>query len=233
MRTGYAAARTLANGLLRLLLRREVTGLEHLPRSGPVLVAANHASFWDPPVLGATLPRELAIMTRASFFAVPGFGALIRSLGAFPVAKGAPDLRAFRRARSVLEGGGALLVFPEGGRMKDGRLHPGLPGVGLLAAHTRAPIVPLYVAGTNRIRRSIARRAPLRIAIGVPLPAALWATPGSTTTRTGRALHQEIADRTMQEIARLRDEVEAASAATSTSLKPEGRASSRDPGGSS
>jgi 1-acyl-sn-glycerol-3-phosphate acyltransferase len=205
MRPGYAAARAVTDGLLGVLLRRRVTGLEHVPREGPVLLAANHASFWDPPVLGATLPRELRIMTRASFFAVPGFGALLRGLGAFPVERGAPDQRAFRHARDVLLGGGALLMFPEGGRMKDGRLHPGLPGVGLLAALTRAPIVPVYVAGTNRIRRCIARLEEVRIAIGEPLPEAFWASPGTTTTPSGRALHQEIADRVMQEIARLRD----------------------------
>jgi len=205
MRQGYAAARAVTDGLLGVLLRRRVTGLEHVPQTGPVLLAANHASFWDPPVLGATLPRELRIMTRASFFGVPGFGALLRSLGAFPVERGAPDQRAFRHARDVLLGGGALLMFPEGGRMKDGRLHPGLPGVGLLAALTRAPIVPVYVAGTNRIRRCIARLEDVRIAIGEPLPEALWASPGTTTTPSCRALHQEIADRVMQEIARLRD----------------------------
>src|SRR5882672_3123115 len=99
MRPGYAAARATADGLLGVLLRRRVTGLEHVPKAGPVLLAANHASFWDPPVLGATLPRELRIMTRASFFGVPGFGALLRSLGAFPVERGVPDQRAFRHAR--------------------------------------------------------------------------------------------------------------------------------------
>jgi len=206
MRPWWGVARALADGLLRLLLVRHVRGLERLPREGGVILAANHVSFWDPPVLGATLPREFASMTRASFFGVPGFGALLRSLGAFPVERGAPDQRAFRHARDVLLGGGALLMFPEGGRMKDGRLHPGLPGVGLLAALTRAPIVPVYVAGTNRIRRCIARLEDVRIAIGEPLPEALWASPGTTTTPSGRALHQEIADRVMQEIARLRDE---------------------------
>src|SRR5690242_2117616 len=204
MRPWYGFAHALADGFLRLLLVREVTGLEHVPTEGPVLVAANHGSFWDPPVLAASLPREVATMTRASFFGVPGFGALLRSLGAFPVRRGMADLRAFRRARHVLREGGALLLFPEGGRMKDGRLHRGLPGLGLLAAHTRVPVVPVYIAGTDRIRRCIARREKVRIAIGEPLPEALWPSTGESMTQSGRDRFQAISDRVMQEIARLR-----------------------------
>jgi 1-acyl-sn-glycerol-3-phosphate acyltransferase len=149
-------------------------------------------------------------MTRASFFGVPGFGALLRSLGAFPVRRGVSDLRAFRRAQQVLKDGGALLLFPEGGRMKDGLLHRGLPGLGLLAAHTRVPVVPIHIDGTNHIRRCIARRAKVRIAIGEPLPEALWPQAGDTSTRAGRDRYQAISDRVMQEIARLRDETRGA-----------------------
>ncbi len=206
MRPWWRVARTLADGLLRVLLRREVRGLERLPRAGGVILAANHGSFWDPPVLGATLPREFATMTRASFFGVPGFGSLIASLGAFPVGAGGSDRRAIVHAARLLREGGALLVFPEGGRMKDGRLHPGLPGLGLIAALARVPIVPIHVAGTNHIRRCIARREQVRIAIGEPLPWALWPSAGDPSTPSGRARHQAISDRVMQEIARLRDE---------------------------
>lgn len=205
MRPWWRVARTAADGLLRLLLRREVHGLERIPRAGGVILAANHGSFWDPPVLGATLPREFATMTRASFFGVPGFGALLESLGAFPVERGGSNRRALQHAVRVLEEGGALLVFPEGGRMKDGLLHRGLPGLGLLAARARVPVVPIHVAGTNHIRRCIARRESVRIAIGEPLPAALWPPAGDPSTPSGRARHQAISDRVMQEIARLRD----------------------------
>ena len=195
MRPWYAAAHALADGFLRALLVREVRGLERLPEDGAVILAANHGSFWDPPVIAATLPREVATMTRASFFGVPGFGALLRSLGAFPVRRGVSDLRAFRRAQQVL---------------KDGLLHRGLPGLGLLAAHTRVPVVPIHIDGTNHIRRCIARRAKVRIAIGEPLPEALWPQAGDTSTRAGRDRYQAISDRVMQEIARLRDETRGA-----------------------
>lgn len=208
MRLVYRSARSTANAVLTALLEREVHGLDRIPRTGGLIVAANHGAFWDPPVLGASLPRELAYMTRAGLFEVPVFGALIRALGAFPVRRGTADLTGLRRAEKMLAEGGALLVFPEGGRMKDGELHPPLPGLGLIEAHARVPIVPVYVSGTNRIRRCMARRAKVRITIGTPLPAELWFPPGSTSTLAGRALYQAISDRVMQEIALLRQQQE-------------------------
>src|SRR5438046_5208851 len=102
MRPWYRIVRGFASGLLRGLLPREVTGLEHVPKWGGVIVAANHGAFWDPPVLGVLLPRELRYMARASLFGVPLFGPLIRSLGAFAVRKGTADMTGLRAAESAL-----------------------------------------------------------------------------------------------------------------------------------
>lgn len=233
MGTWYRAVRTVASGALNALLAREVRGLGHLPAHGGVIVASNHGSFWDPPVLGIVLPRPLRYMTRASFFSVPLFGALIRSLGAFPVRKGTADLSGLRAAEAALARGEVLLVFPEGGRMKDGRLHPALPGLGLLVARTRAPVVPVYVSGTNRIRRCMVRREKVRVTVGAILPPEAFLPAGhEATTLAGRALYQAISDRVMQEIALLRQQEETtrsgAAPATSTST----RASSNEGGGS-
>jgi 1-acyl-sn-glycerol-3-phosphate acyltransferase len=233
MRPWYRIVRGITSGLLRVLLPREVRGLEHVPREGGIIVASNHGAFWDPPVLGVLLPRELRYMARASLFEVPLFGPLIRSLGAFAVRKGTADMTGLRAAEAALAAGDALLLFPEGGRMKDGRLHPPLPGLGLIEARTRVPIVPVYVSGTNRIRSCMARRAKVRVTVGRPLPAELWFPPGETSTLAGRALYQAISDRVMQEIAHLRREQEettrsGAAPATSTSST----ASSHERGGS-
>ena len=221
----YRGIRALANGLLDALLVREVDGLERVPRAGGLIVAANHGAFWDPPVLGATLPRELHYLAGAEFFAVPGFAALIRSLNAIPIRRGVADAAGLERARSLLAGGAAVRVFPEGGRMKDGRLHPARPGLGLLVSRARVPILPVHVAGTNHIRRCMARREHVRIAIGEPLPETLWFPAGATSTRTGRDLHQQVGDRVMQEIALLRHRPEAAprsGAAPATGPSPPG-----------
>ncbi len=204
MRPLYRIVHGVADAFLTVLLEREVSGLDRIPRSGGIIIAANHMAFWDPPVIGASLSRELAYMARAEFFGVPLFGALIHALGAFPVRRGTADLAGFRQAERTLARGGALLVFPEGGRMKDGDLHPALPGLGLLVAHARAPIVPLHVSGTNRIRRCMVRREKVRLTIGTPLPAELWFPPGPKRTLAGRALYQAISDRVMQELTLLR-----------------------------
>jgi 1-acyl-sn-glycerol-3-phosphate acyltransferase len=200
----YATARTAANAFLDALLVRESDGLERLPRTGGLIVASNHGSFWDPPVLGATLPRELFYLTGAEFFAVPGFGALIRSLNAIPIRRGVADLTGLERVVGLLREGGAVLVFPEGGRMKDGRLHPARPGLGHLVSRARVPVVPVHVAGTNHIRRCMARRERVRVSVGEPLPETLWFPAGAPSTRTGRDLYPQVGDRVMQEIALLR-----------------------------
>ena len=185
-----------------------MTGLDHVPPRGGVILAANHGAFWDPPVVGASLPRELHYLTGAEFFALPGFAGLIRSLNAIPIRRGVADAAGLERVIGLLEEGAAVLVFPEGGRMKDGRLHPARPGLGLLASRARVPIVPVYLSGTNHIRRCMARRERVRITIGEPLPATLWSSTGASSTRTGRDLHQQIGDRVMQEIALLRQRQE-------------------------
>jgi len=204
----YHGVHVVADAALRVLLVRSCTGLEHVPREGGVIVAANHGAFWDPPVLGATIGRELYYLTRSSFFDVPVFGGLIRSLHAIPIRQGVADHSGLERACDVLGAGHALLVFPEGGRMKDGRLHPAHPGLGHLVSRTRVPVVPVYLSGTNRIRRCLLRRDRVRITVGTPLPATLWSAAGGQSTRTGRDRHRSIGDRVMQEIALLRRQQE-------------------------
>jgi len=228
----YRGVRAVASGALKVLLTREVTGLAHVPAGGGVIIASNHGSFWDPPVLGVVLERPLRYMTRASFFKVPLFGGLIRSLGAFPVRRGTADLFGLRTAEAALARGEVLLVFPEGGRMKDGRLHSALPGLGLLVARTRAPVVPVYVSGTNRIRRCMVRREKVRITVGAILPPETWEGLEASTL-AGRALYQAISDRVMQEIALLqRQQEETTRSGVAPATKTSQRADSHERGGS-
>ena len=87
--------------------------------------------------------------------------------------------------------------------MKDGRLHPALPGLGYLVSRTRVPVVPVYLSGTDRIRRCMMRRERVRITFGAALPATLWPPAAEDSTRSGRDRHRSIGDRVMQEIAEL------------------------------
>jgi 1-acyl-sn-glycerol-3-phosphate acyltransferase len=180
----------------------EVRGRESIPRAGGLIVAANHISYWDPPVVGAAIPREAHYLAKQELFSVPILGPLIRSVNSIPIRRGGIDLSGLSRAIEVLEKGGVLLVFPEGSRMKDGALHPSRPGLGLMAVQTGAPVVPCYVSGTNRPRRWLLRRERLRVWFG---PARRWQELADAGLPPGRMLYQAIGAAVMGEIATLKE----------------------------
>ncbi len=150
--TWYRLAKGAVGAVLRLWFRVEVVGAHHLPK-GPVVLCANHRSYWDPPLVGWALPRPAHFLAKEELFRVPFLGRLIASLGALPVRRGAADLGGIRRAVEVLRAGGALVVFPEGMRNRSGRsLLAGHPGAAYLALTAGAPIVPVAVSGSLRFR---------------------------------------------------------------------------------
>ena len=130
--------------------RFKVRGRRNVPRRGPLLVASNHVSYLDPPVVGVAVPRILHYMAKSELFEIPVFNGLIRFLNAFPVRRGKPDRRALRYTLDLLRMGEAVLTFPEGTRSKDGRLKAPEPGTGYIALLSRAPVLPVAVVGTDR-----------------------------------------------------------------------------------
>lgn len=180
MRLWYDIATSLIRFLSRLLADWRVAGLEHLPRSGAYIVAGNHISVLDPPLLGSALPVEAAFIAKAELFRNPLFGALLRSYNALPVRRGEPDRGAIEHALTVLRGGRALVMFPEGTRDRQARIRRAKPGLGLFAVHTGLPIVPAYIVGTNRLRSVLLRRRRIVITLGPPfLPPPLPADEGA------------------------------------------------------
>jgi 1-acyl-sn-glycerol-3-phosphate acyltransferase len=204
----YSAARFFANAFLGFISGREVRGAESIPRSGGLIVASNHISFWDPPLVGAALPREAYFLAKEELFSNPVLGPVIRSVNAIPIRRGAADLSGLTRAMETLKGGGALLMFPEGSRMRDGELHPARPGVGLIAVQADVPIVPCYISGSNRPRRWLYRGTRVRIWFGVPRH---WRelVGGDSDATGGRLLYQRVGDALMREIAALKSNQEA------------------------
>jgi 1-acyl-sn-glycerol-3-phosphate acyltransferase len=197
----YAFLKPMVVAVLRALFRLRVVGTEHVPRSGPLLLAANHVSVFDPPVVGAAAARPLQYMAKAELFGVAGLGWLIRNLNAHPVQRDGADASALRHALSLLREGKALLVFPEGTRGVEGQLGPGRAGAGMLAAHSEAPVVPVYVRGTGAVLPKGARyprRAPITVAFGPPL---------RFTSERGKRRYQAISDEIMAGIARLQSGV--------------------------
>ena len=137
----------------RLILRCRITGLENIPATGAVL-APNHQSFWDIPLIAVMVPRRVHFMAKEELFRVPVFGAIIRSLLAFPVKRGAPDRTAIRHAIEMLQENDLVVVFPEGTRSKTGLLGPFAPGAALIAMKAGVPMVPVGLIATNRIFRN-------------------------------------------------------------------------------
>jgi len=199
----YSAVRFLASTTFGLISGWEVKGRENVPRQDGLIVACNHISFWDPPMVGAACPRELSFLAKEELFATPLLGPLIRSLNSIPIRRGVADLSGMSRAIERIAGGGALLMFPEGSRMRDGELHPGRPGVGMMAVHADVPIVPSFISGSNRPGMWWRRGVRPRLWFGRARPwRDLAGEEGDLTP--GRALYQRVAEGVMREIAALK-----------------------------
>ena len=203
----YSAVRFSANSVLGMLSGWEVKGGEKIPRQGGLIVASNHISFWDPPLVGSAIPREVHFLAKLELFSTPILGPLIRGVNAIPIRRGAADMTGLARAMDVLKRGGTLLMFPEGSRMKDGELHPARPGVGMMAVSADVPIAPCYVSGSNQPKRWLTRRARVRIWFGAPRSWRELAGPDAELT-PGRPLYQRLGDAIMREIAALKSDQE-------------------------
>ncbi len=159
--------------LFRFLFRGSTQGLEHVPMEGPLVVASNHGSHLDPPLLGHALGRPVAFMAKAELFAIPLLGAVIRACGAYPVRRGASDREAIRTATAKLEEGWATGVFLDGTRQANGRVNNPLPGAALLAARSGAPLLPVAIFNSHRALgsgRIWPRVVPLQLRVGAPIP---------------------------------------------------------------
>jgi len=136
----------------KLLFRFRIEGKSNIPKGGAI-IAPNHASYWDPPLVGASVSGyDVYFMAKRELFRFPIFGTILKLIHTFPVERGKQDIAAFRKALRVLNGGKTLVVFPEGGRGKGGRLRPPQPGIAWLAHKTKFPVVPTLVVNTHRIK---------------------------------------------------------------------------------
>lgn len=150
--------------------RCRVTGNAHLPSRGPAMVITVHKSLVDPIIAGMVLPRPLRYMAKKELFANPALRRLITHLGAFPVDRGAGDRAALTTSLAILAAGGLLLMFPEGTRRPDDQVHDFLPGVGMIALRSGAPVIPVAVKGTHELVRGRRPGLPkIRASVGPPV----------------------------------------------------------------
>jgi len=171
----WANIRTWATALVHLNARVQVQGAENIPRHGPLIIASNHISLADPPIITVVVPRRIVWMAKRELFGMPGLGLAFYLFGCLPVRRFEADLAALRQARRVLERGLALGMFPEGTRSGRPGMNRAWPGTALLALQTGAPVLPVGIMGTEQIHlpRDIVgflrlRRYPVRVVVGQP-----------------------------------------------------------------
>ena len=144
----YTIARFILFLLFKTFYRIKVYGRENFPGTGPLIVASNHVSFFDPIIVGISVSRNLNFLAKESLFRFKPFGRLLRSVNTMPIKREGGDINAFRQALNILAQGKALLIFPEGTRSKDENLQKPRHGIGFLEAKTGAGILPCYVKGS-------------------------------------------------------------------------------------
>jgi 1-acyl-sn-glycerol-3-phosphate acyltransferase len=191
----YTFLRWLAVPFFGGLYRCRVEGAEHLPRTGPAMVAMTHKCFWDPVIAGMIFDRPLRFMAKKELFQNPQAAKFIGSLGAFPLDRGAGDRAALQTALTILERGEVLLMFPEGHRQTDDAVHEFLPGVGMIALRSGAPVIPLALDGTQYMLRDgkPGFRA-LRGLVGPPVDLSDIAGRNSKSYReAARRMHESVA----------------------------------------
>ena len=179
------------------ILGTKVIGLENIPKDGAFILTANHVSNWDPPFLGTFMGREVCYMGKEELFKNPIMAAICRGLHVFPVKRGAADKTAIKTAVKILKDGKCLGIFPEGTRSKTGKLGKAEPGVSLIAAMTKAPIIPAAIVNTEKIFSKEKFLPHLAVVYGTPLK-----FTGSTKDKEALA---EFAQSIMNEIAKLKD----------------------------
>jgi 1-acyl-sn-glycerol-3-phosphate acyltransferase len=165
----YDFAKFFVRLLARTVWRARVFGSEKVPATGPLIVACNHVSYLDPPLMGCLCPRRISYMAKKELFEIPLLAPMIAALGAYAVDRHGSATAAIKRSLKVLEAGGVVGIFPEGTRNRAGTVLP-QTGVALLASLARVPVVPAYIRGSDRALRlgriDVAFGAPLALPAG-------------------------------------------------------------------
>lgn len=148
-----------------------VTGRDKIPLTGGVIIASNHISYLDPPILGAVMPRQTTFMARKGLLNIPLLGRIIK-LYSFPIDRGKTLPSTIKDSVKRLKNGELLLIFPEGRRSETEKLLEGKRGIGMIAGLSKSPVVPALITGSNKALPFDAKwlkRARISIVFGNPI----------------------------------------------------------------
>ncbi len=187
--------------------RWQAFNAERVPLKGGVIIASNHASFLDPPLVGSGLKRDINYLARESLFRFPGIGALLRSWNSVPVDRDGGGAKGLKTILDRLLQGNGIILFPEGTRTKDGQLQPARSGIGLTVIKSTAPVVPVRVFGTfEAYGRHHKFPRPHRVAVkyGKPMNFEALRAEAKTCDKVRlKIIYQQVADEIMAAIAGL------------------------------
>lgn len=207
MSVAYYIGRSLFRTAFRFYFGWQVFDAGRVPRTGPVILASNHASFLDPPLVGSAVKRGCSILARVTLFRNPVFGGILRAVDAVPVDRDGGSAAGLKTILEKLAEGRAIVLFPEGTRTADGNLQPARSGIGLMAMKSGAPVVPVRVFGTFEAfgrQRRFPRRHRLIVKFGHPLLFEKQRAELNTCSRERlKAIYQEVAEEIMAGIATL------------------------------
>ncbi|HWX23249.1 MAG TPA: lysophospholipid acyltransferase family protein [Candidatus Binatia bacterium] len=200
---GWCAFRTV----FKFYFGWRVYNPERVPLNGPVILASNHASFVDPPLVGAGINRGINYLARENLFRFPIMGWVLHRWQVVPVDREGGGAKGLKAILDRLLAGGAIILFPEGTRTRDGNLQPARSGIGLTVIKSTAPVVPVRVFGTfQAYGRHLRLPRPRRVAVkyGHPLKfEQLRSQARACSKQRLKEIYQQVADEIMEAIARL------------------------------
>jgi 1-acyl-sn-glycerol-3-phosphate acyltransferase len=165
--TGWTISRLVA----KIIYRVKVSGTNNIPQSGAFILASNHISYFDPPLVGSCITREVYFFAKKELFNFKPFGFVLNRVNARPVKRGVIDRSALETAIEILKAGKALTVFPEGTRSKTDDFLPPKPGIGMIAREAGVSIVPAFIHGANRLSDCFWGKTRLTVKYGGPISA--------------------------------------------------------------
>lgn len=203
----YRLAWVVFRALFRFYFRWQVFNPERLPPSGGAVLASNHASFIDPPLIGAGVRRPIAFLARETLFRFPPMAWVLRQWGVVPLDRDGGSASGLRVILDRLHEGNAIVLFPEGTRTRDGKLQPARSGIGLIVIKSDGPVVPVRVFGTYEAygrRQLVPLPRWIGVKYGVPMRFERLRAEARTASKARlKEIYQEVADELLRAIARL------------------------------